>query len=190
MFDPNLSTLIITQQQHQQPYNYISLAQIDRQVTADNPGKKQSNSIEPFTGLFLNYNFNNKFLEKITRLRSLWKQEGWLSPTESASVSAISLKPRSDRVRSHWNSEKKFGPQKTRIMGLPGSEDSRLSKTCISMADARKNGSRVSNYATKWLWVYVLLLEVIKHCPVFSLSIRSSVPPSVCRIHRLPSATT
>jgi len=25
---------------------------------------------------------------------------------------------------SHWNSGKKFGPQKTRIMGLPGSEDS------------------------------------------------------------------
>jgi len=25
---------------------------------------------------------------------------------------------------SHWNSVKKFGPQKTRIMGLPGSEDS------------------------------------------------------------------
>jgi len=24
----------------------------------------------------------------------------------------------------HWNSGKKFGPQKTRIMGLPGSEDS------------------------------------------------------------------
>jgi len=37
MLDPNLSTLIITQQQ-QQPYNYISLAQIDRQVTSDNPG--------------------------------------------------------------------------------------------------------------------------------------------------------
>jgi len=25
---------------------------------------------------------------------------------------------------SHWNSGKKFGPQKTRIMGLPVSEDS------------------------------------------------------------------
>jgi len=25
---------------------------------------------------------------------------------------------------SHWNSGKKFGPQKARIMGLPGSEDS------------------------------------------------------------------
>jgi len=25
---------------------------------------------------------------------------------------------------SHWNSGKKFGPQKTRIMGLPGNEDS------------------------------------------------------------------
>ena len=25
---------------------------------------------------------------------------------------------------SHWNSWKKLGPQKTRIMGLPGSEDS------------------------------------------------------------------
>jgi len=25
---------------------------------------------------------------------------------------------------SHWNSGKNFGPQKTRIMGLPGSEDS------------------------------------------------------------------
>ena len=25
---------------------------------------------------------------------------------------------------SHWNSGKKFGPQKTRIMGLPGSEAS------------------------------------------------------------------
>ena len=25
---------------------------------------------------------------------------------------------------SHWNSGKKFGPQKTRIMGLPDSEDS------------------------------------------------------------------
>jgi len=25
---------------------------------------------------------------------------------------------------SHWNSGKKFGPQKTRSMGLPGSEDS------------------------------------------------------------------
>ena len=25
---------------------------------------------------------------------------------------------------SHWNSEKKFGPQRTRIMGLPRSEDS------------------------------------------------------------------
>ena len=25
---------------------------------------------------------------------------------------------------SHWNSGKKFGSQKTRIMGLPGSEDS------------------------------------------------------------------
>jgi len=24
----------------------------------------------------------------------------------------------------HWNSRNKFGPQKTRIMGLPGSEDS------------------------------------------------------------------
>jgi len=27
-------------------------------------------------------------------------------------------------VCSHWNSGTKFGPQKTRIMGLPGSEDS------------------------------------------------------------------
>ena len=25
---------------------------------------------------------------------------------------------------SHWNSRRKFGPQKTRIMGLPGTEDS------------------------------------------------------------------
>jgi len=25
---------------------------------------------------------------------------------------------------SHWNFGEKFGPQKTRIMGLPGSEDS------------------------------------------------------------------
>jgi len=109
------------------------------------------------------------------------KQEGWLSPTERASVSAISLRhilashvyaPGTiavsvtwmekgfnagqthssiypyifNRLRaiarywsqlfssplhltpplgcSHWNSRKKFGPQKTRIMGLPGSEDS------------------------------------------------------------------
>jgi len=44
MLDPNLSTLIITQQQ--QRYSYISLAQIDRQVTADNPGSiQQSNSL-------------------------------------------------------------------------------------------------------------------------------------------------
>jgi len=27
---------------------------------------------------------------------------------------------------SHWNSGKKFGPQKTRIMGLPGSKDSMM----------------------------------------------------------------
>jgi len=42
MLDPNLSTLIITQQQQQQqqPYSYISMAQIDRQVTSDNPGIK------------------------------------------------------------------------------------------------------------------------------------------------------
>ena len=111
------------------------------------------------------------------------KQEEWLSPTERASVSAISLRHnlaspgyvsgtiavnvtwmergfiagqmhRSiypsvfNRLRaiarywseiatfptplhltpplgcSHWNSGEKFGPQKTRIMGLPGSEDS------------------------------------------------------------------
>jgi len=36
MLDPNLSTLIITQQQHQR-YSYISLAQIDRPVNSDNP---------------------------------------------------------------------------------------------------------------------------------------------------------
>jgi len=111
------------------------------------------------------------------------KQEGWLSPTECVSVSAISLRhslaspgyaPRTIAVNvtwmnrgfnacqthhskypsifnllraiarywseiatfsyplhltpplecSNWNSGKKFGPQKTRIMGLPGSEDS------------------------------------------------------------------
>jgi len=28
------------------------------------------------------------------------------------------------RLCFHWNSGKKFGPQKTRITGLPGSEDS------------------------------------------------------------------
>jgi len=61
---------------------------------------------------------------------------------------------------SRWNSRKKFGPQKTRIMGLPGSEDSLtigwavliqyhhvmdgqtdvqpIAKTCFSMADAYK----------------------------------------------------
>ena len=66
---------------------------------------------------------------------------------------------------SHWNSGK-FGPQKTRLMGLPCSEDSltigwavstqyqrvtdkqtdgrpAIAKTCFSMADASKNdGSR------------------------------------------------
>jgi len=30
---------------------------------------------------------------------------------------------------SHWNSGKKFGPHKTRIMGLPGSEEKKDSLT-------------------------------------------------------------
>ena len=42
MLDPSLSAVIITQQQHQ-PYSYISLAQIDRQMTSDNPGIPPSN---------------------------------------------------------------------------------------------------------------------------------------------------
>ena len=117
------------------------------------------------------------------RCREIYRQEGWLSPTERASVSKISLRhilaspgyapgtiavnvtwmkrgfnagqthsniyqSTFNRVRaiarylseivtfpyplhltpplgcSHWNSEQKFGPQKTRIMGLPGNEDS------------------------------------------------------------------
>ena len=33
---------------------------------------------------------------------------------------------------SHWNSGNKFGPQKTRIMGLPGSEDSLTISWAIS----------------------------------------------------------
>jgi len=44
MLDPNLSTLIITQQQ-QQRYSYISLAQIDRQVTSDNAGIYTNNTL-------------------------------------------------------------------------------------------------------------------------------------------------
>jgi len=33
---------------------------------------------------------------------------------------------------SHWNSGEKFGPQKTRIMGLPGSEDSLMIAWAVS----------------------------------------------------------
>ena len=108
------------------------------------------------------------------RSNSITQQEGWLSPTERASVSAVSLRHilaspgtialnvtwmergfnagqrhssmypsifnRLRAITIYWSeiatfsypswgvpiriSGKKFGPQKTRIMGLPGSEDS------------------------------------------------------------------
>jgi len=59
VLDPNLSTVIIThqqQQQHQQPYNYISLAQIERQVTSDNPGSN-SPIRKTLVGFSLNFTF-------------------------------------------------------------------------------------------------------------------------------------
>jgi len=47
---------------------------------------------------------------------------------------------------SHWNSGKKFGPQKTRIMGLPGSVD-RLSRfDTIPACDRRRDGQTFSLY--------------------------------------------
>jgi len=41
---------------------------------------------------------------------------------------------------SHWNSGKKFGPQKTRIMGLPGSEDSLTIGWAVSTCDEQTDG--------------------------------------------------
>ena len=53
---------------------------------------------------------------------------------------------------SHWNSGKKFGPQKTRIMGLPGSEDSMTIGWAVSTQYQRVMERRT--IATTWaVWL-------------------------------------
>jgi len=52
---------------------------------------------------------------------------------------------------SHWNSGKRFGPQKTRTMGLSGSEDSltigwAVSTQCQRVTDRRTDGQTSSLY--------------------------------------------
>jgi len=52
---------------------------------------------------------------------------------------------------SHWNSEKKFGPQKTRITGLPESEDSltipfETIPACDGQTDRQTDGQTSSLY--------------------------------------------
>jgi len=59
---------------------------------------------------------------------------------------------------SHWNSGKKFGPQKTRIMGLPGSEDSLTTGWVVStqyqrVTDRRTDGQTSSLSTTCAVWL-------------------------------------
>jgi len=59
---------------------------------------------------------------------------------------------------SHWNSEKKFGHQKTRIMGLPGNEDSLSISWAVSTqyqrviwTDGRTDGQPIAITCAVWL---------------------------------------
>ena len=81
---------------------------------------------------------------------------------------------------SHWNSGKKFGPQKTGIMGLPGSEDSLTIGWAVSTeyqrvtdgrTDRRTNVQPISRTCAVWLthvknWC-------LSNCTFLSVSIKS-----------------